>query len=238
MENENNSYKATGQDKVHQCKKCPSRFETVTRLQSHDKQVHCGRRFACEKCQKMFKTRGHVKEHMLSHSTNKPLKCDQCEYRCHRNVDLREHKRLHLGLKPFKCTECPAAYTSRHMLNYHLRTHTGRKVVELSFGRAIQWIFSWLDKSIYFHIWLSLVSSELTTIALHFYIREKELLCGYYPHQFPYRDLSRFLCWKASAVAKRQKGIFLLRNIICHEFGITYNINNSKWLISFYCKNS
>ena len=30
----------------------------------------------------------------------------------------------------------------------------------------------------------------------------------------------------------------LLINIICHEFGITSNISNSKWLISFYCNNS
>ena len=83
--------KSASSGKKYGCKRCPSKFSSQERLESHVERKHSTERLKCEHCPKTFTRASDKRVHEEVHS--KPYKCDQCEASFGRKSNLIGHLR-------------------------------------------------------------------------------------------------------------------------------------------------
>lgn len=115
-------------EKVCDCPICGKRYDSMWKLNSHQKIHITETNCECPICNKRFKTQSYVNRHLKLHDETPKFFCDSCGSNFKTKTSLRNHiKRNHSLTRDFLCFQCPKAYPNLTELRNHLLTHSDVK---------------------------------------------------------------------------------------------------------------
>ena len=111
------------------CPECKTTFIKVTKLRTHYKEVHEGKKIhKCPYCDTCFSKQGNVRAHIKNiHKGDKAVKCKFCDVEFSEKNEWKEHvAAVHEGVNPYQCYSCGKMYASKHILLNHIKgVHEG-----------------------------------------------------------------------------------------------------------------
>ena len=109
------------------CLECKTTFIKVTKLRTHYKLVHEGKKIhKCPYCDTCFSKKGNVRVHVKNiHKGDKAVKCKFCDVEFSEKNKRKEHvAAVHEGVNPYQCQECDKVFTTQNGLKGHVnRVH-------------------------------------------------------------------------------------------------------------------
>ena len=114
------------------CPECKTTFIKVTKLRTHYKEVHEGKKtHKCPYCDNCFSRQGKLRVHIKKiHKGDKAVKCKICDVEFSEKNEWKEHvAAVHEGVNPYQCYICGKMYASKHILLNHIQgVHEGFSV--------------------------------------------------------------------------------------------------------------
>jgi KRAB domain-containing zinc finger protein len=143
---------AKGDQEIHSCDKCDSRFRDPARLKLHVRLVHdVSKVFNCNQCTKIFKNKSYLYTHLQTHikvpcptcnkivtkrfhpthvrqfhTESQEYHCDLCGYQFNKRNNIKSHMAKIHPNSEFVCVLCREKFSTVHELFKHKRVHIGK----------------------------------------------------------------------------------------------------------------
>ena len=137
----NHLWTVHGEGSGPKCDLCTKRFESETRLKTHNSSVHgqVGETFFCDNCGKKFRSQHNLNQHKrMMHKKTGMYFCTLCRKAFYNKELLNCHVRKTHPPTKQKCDFCDITYTCNFALKKHISSiHEGKKYL---FKCNIMWL--------------------------------------------------------------------------------------------------
>ena len=124
---EENYCSKVNREKIFNCDECPSKFDTILKLNGHKKRHSNTKIFKCDSCEHQTKCKSSLKKHIaVSHlGVNTKVNCDDCQKSIEK-YNLKTHKKAHCRNRiineTFFCNKCTGTFDADRKLKEHVRS--------------------------------------------------------------------------------------------------------------------